>query len=57
MVIVETQEIESPEIENNSGFSVGIPLSTKEESTMGLAFFVFQNTFFDLVSANPSSLF
>jgi len=57
MVIVETQEIENPEIENHSGFSVWNNFINKRESRSGLPFLVFQNTFFVLDSANPSSLF
>ncbi len=38
MVIVETQEIESPEIENNSGFSVWNNFINKKESHRGLLF-------------------
>ena len=39
MVIVETQDIENPEIENHSGFSVWNNFINKRESTMGLPFF------------------
>ena len=39
MVIVETQDIENPEIENHSGFSVWSNSINKRESTMGLPFF------------------
>ena len=38
MVIVETQDIENPEIENHSGFSVWSNSINKRESTMGLPF-------------------
>lgn len=57
MVIVETHEIESPEIENNSGFSVWNNFINKKGALDRTPFLVFQNTFLDLVSANPSSLF
>ena len=39
MVIVETQEIESPEIENNSGFSVWNNLINKRGVHDGTPFF------------------
>ena len=39
MVIVETQDIENPEIENNSGFSVWNNFINKKESTIGRPFF------------------
>ena len=42
MVIAETQEIENPEIENNTGFSVWNNFINKRESTMGLPFLVFK---------------
>ena len=38
MVIVETQDIENPEIENNSGFSVWNNFINKRESHSGLPF-------------------
>ena len=42
MVIVETQDIESPEIGNHSGFSIQNIFPHKKESTMGLPFLVFK---------------
>ena len=39
MVIAETQDIENPEIENNSGLSVWNNFNNKRESTMGPPFF------------------
>ena len=42
MVIVETQDIENPEIENHSGFSVWNNFIKKRESTTGLLFLVFK---------------
>lgn len=39
MVIVETQDIENPEIENHSGLSVWNNFINKRESTTGLPFF------------------
>jgi len=41
MVIAETQEIENPEIENHSGFSVWNNFINKRESRSGLPFLVF----------------
>ena len=57
MVIAETQEIENPEIENHSGFSVLKYFSPQKGAHNGTPFLVVQDTSFDVLYSSPSYLF